>query len=66
MSASRRECEQRSFEGVSGVVHFISQVAVAESQHLAQLQLGLAGTAWLADCLAVPKGRSLVGRLLKP
>lgn len=40
------------------------QVAVAESQHLAQLQLGLAGTAWLADCLAVPKGRSLVLRSL--
>merc|ERR1719193_2023918 len=38
------------------------QVAVAESQHLAQLQVGLARTPWLADCLAVPKGRSLVLR----
>ena len=33
---------------------------MAESQHLAQLQVGLARTPWLADCLAVPKGRSLV------
>merc|ERR1719300_914839 len=40
------------------------QVAVAESQHLAQLQAGLAKTPWLADCLAVPKGRSLVLRSL--
>jgi len=40
------------------------QVAVAESQHLAQLQVGLARTPWLADCLAVPKGRSLVLRSL--
>ena len=37
-----------------------SKVAVAESQHLAQLQAGLAKTPWLADCLAVPKGRNLV------
>ena len=37
-----------------------SKVAVAESQHLAQLQAGLAKAPWLADCLAVPKGRSLV------
>jgi len=40
------------------------QVAEAESQHLAQLHLGLAKTSWLADCLAVPKGRSLVLRSL--
>ena len=39
-----------------------SKVAEAESQHLAQLHLGLAKTSWLADCLAVPKGRSLVGK----
>ena len=38
------------------------KVAEAESQHLAQLHLGLAKTSWLADCLAVPKGRSLVGK----
>merc|ERR1711994_1205740 len=40
------------------------QVAEAESQHLAQLHLGLAKTSWLADCLAVPKGRSLVGQIM--
>ena len=43
-----------------------SKVAEAESQHLAQLHLGLAKTSWLADCLAVPKGRSLVGQIMYP
>jgi len=40
------------------------QVSEAESLHLSLLTAGLARPGWLADCLAVPKGRCLVARVL--
>jgi len=40
------------------------QVSSDEIFHLQTLQSGLKSTEWLADCLAVPKGRSLVLRSL--
>jgi len=40
------------------------QVSSDEETHLHLLQSGLSSSDWLADCLAVPKGRSLVLRAL--
>eukprot|EP00090_Calanus_glacialis_P045213 TRINITY_DN8250_c0_g1_i1.p1 TRINITY_DN8250_c0_g1~~TRINITY_DN8250_c0_g1_i1.p1 ORF type:complete len:769 (-),score=302.62 TRINITY_DN8250_c0_g1_i1:299-2260(-) len=40
------------------------QVSSDELSHLHTLQSGLSSQEWLADCLAVPKGRSLVLRSL--
>jgi len=40
------------------------QVSEAESLHLSLLTTGLGRPGWLADCLAVPKGRCLVARVL--
>jgi len=40
------------------------QVVEAESLHLRLIQSGLSKPGWLTDCIAVPKGRSLVLRCL--
>ena len=42
----------------------IIQVSSDEVSHQHTLQSGLSSQEWLADCLAVPKGRSLVLRSL--
>ena len=58
------ENRQAGYNSLYNTDQYRVQVSSDEETHLHLLQSGLSSSDWLADCLAVPKGRSLVLRAL--